>query len=317
MQLNGVSLVDRHNRAGVLEKVALRVFFVNNGVYFDPYDISGVTVFNKLSNTSPSSVIDINTNLISSSVASSLILMHFGASANDSGAALNPSSYAPATNAASTSGVYRVGTGEYIVVLDGSLDISGRYNFYGSSLVVANAASSVADYIDVWTVKYFQNSDYQAVINDFHLYRDTIFAVTQPLLLTTTNRLVNKNIKLDSKVDLKVTTDVNIENRDIDDATKNVFRDSAVVSAMFKIEKINEDTMALPSRVEVSGFSQTSSLVDITSDNTMVFSFNTAALATHPSVANFAGLTGTYCLTCKYSLLNQTIVTQPMYFIIS
>lgn len=315
MQLNGVNLVDRHNRAGVLEKVGLRVFFINNGEYFDPYDISGVTIFKELANTSPSSVINTDTALLSSSISSSLILMHFGASANDSGAALYPSSYNPNSNAASTSGIYRVGTGEYIVVL--APDTSGRYNFFGSSLVVENGASSVDDYIDVWTVKFFSNSDYQCLVNDFHLYRDTIFTVTQPLLLTASNRLVNKNLKLDSKIDLKVTTDVNIENRDIDQSTKNVFRDSAVVSAMFKIEKINEDTMALPSRVEVSGFSQTSSLVDITSDNTMVFSFDTTKLATHPSVANFAGLTGTYCLTCKYNLLNQTIVSQPMYFIIS
>jgi hypothetical protein len=315
MQLNGVNLVDRHNRAGVLEKVALKVFFVNNGEYFDPYDISGVTIFNKLSNTSPSAVIDTDTALLSSSISSSLVLMHFGASANDSGAALYPSSYNPTGNAASTSGIYRVGTGEYVVVL--APDTSGRYNFFGSSLVVENSASSVADYIDIWTVKFFSNSDYQCLVNDFHLYRDTIFTVTQPLLLTTSNRLVNKNIRLDSKVDLKVTTDVNIENRDIDQATKNVFRDSAIVSAMFKIEKINEDTMALPSRVEVSGFASTSALIDITSDNTMVFNFDTTKLATHPSVANFAGLTGTYCLTCKYSLLNQTIVSQPMYFIIS
>jgi hypothetical protein len=315
MQLNGVNLVDRHNRAGVLEKVALRVFFVNNGEYFDPYDISGVTVFNKLSNTSPSAVIDTDTALLSSSISSSLILMHFGASANDSGAALYPSSYNPNTNTASTSGIYRVGTGEYVVVL--APDTSGRYNFFGSSLVVENSASSVADYIDIWTVKFFSNSDYQCIVNNFHLYRDTIFAVTQPLLLTASNKLINKHIKLDSKVDLKVSTDVYIENRDIDEATKNVFRDSAIVSAMFKIEKINEDTMALPSRVEVSSFAQTSALVDITSDNTMVFNFNTATLSTHPSVANFAGLTGTYCLTCKYNLLNQTIVSQPMYFIIS
>lgn len=319
MQLNGVNLVDRNNRPGVLQKVALKVFFVNNGEYYDPYDISGVTIFNRLSNTSPSSVLDTSTGLIktgSAGLASSLILMNFGASANDSGAALNASSYNPAV-AASTSGIYRISKGEYVCVLDGTQDISGVYNLNGSSLLIPNKASATGDYIDVWTVKFVQSSDYQSLVNYFSLYRDTFFTVTEPLLLTTQNRLVQKHLKLDSIVNLQVTTEVNIGNRAISESTRNVFKDSSVVSAMFKIEKINEDTQTLPSRVEVSGFSTTSSLVSVTDGNTMTLLFDTTKLATHPSVANFGGLTGTYCLTCKYNLLNETVVTQPMYFIIS
>lgn len=317
MQLNGVNLVDRNNRPGVIQKVALRVFFINNGEYYDPYDISGVTIFNRLDNTTPSGVLDASTGLIKSSLASSVIKMHFGASANDAGAALAPSSYNPASNAASTSGIYRVSQGEYVCVLDSTQNTSGWYTLNGSSVVVANQASAATEYIDVWTVKFAQGSDYQSLVNNFTLYRDTFFTVTDPLILTAQNRLINKHLKLDSIVDLQVTTDVNIGNRAIDESMRNVFRDSAITSAMFKIEKINEDTMTLPSRVEVSGFAATSSLIDVTDGNTMLLRFDTTKLATHPSVASFGGLVGTYCLTCKYNLLDQTIVTQPMYFIIS
>lgn len=317
MQLNGVNLVDRNNRPGVLQKVALKAIFVNNGEYYDPYDISGVTIFNRLSNLSPNTVIDTTTNCISSSISSSLILMHFGASANDAGAALSPISYTPATNNKCLSGIYRTGVGEYVCVLDGTQNISGVYGLNGSSVLLQNTASAATDYLDVWTIKFTANSDYQTFINNFSLYRDTFFVVTEPLLLTANNRLINKHIKLDSIVDLQVTTDVNIGNRNLDQTMKNVFKDSAVVSAMFKIEKINDDTMTLPARVEVSGFSHTSSLVDVTDGNTMVFLFDTTKLATHPSVASFGGIVGTYCLTCKYNLLDQTIVSHPMYFIIS
>lgn len=316
MQLNGVSLVDRNNRPGVLQKVALKVYFINNGEYYDPYDISGVTIFNRLSNTSPSSVLDTSTGLVTTTIPSGLILMNFGASANDSGAALAASSYST-TNSAAASGIYRVSKGEYVCVLDGTQNISGVYNLNGSSLLIPNKASGTGDYIDVWTVKFVEGSDYQSLVNYFSLYRDTFFTVTEPLLLTANNRLIQKHLKLDSIVNLQVTTDINIGNRNISESTRNVFKDSSIVSAMFKIEKINEDTQTLPSRVEVSGFSTTSGLVGVTDGNTMTLLFDTTKLATHSSVASFGGLTGTYCLTCKYTLLNETIVSQPMYFIIS
>ena len=315
MQLNEVDLVDRHNRPTVLQKVALRAFFINDGSYYDPYDISGVTIFSKTSNISPNSVL--SDNILASSIASGSILMHFGASANDSGAALYPSSYNPASDSNSLSGIYRVKTGEYICVLDGTQDSSGFFNFYGSSLVVKNQVSSVNDYIDCWTIKFAEGSDYQTLINDFHLYDDTLFVVTQPVILTASNRLINKHLVLGSVENLKVTTDITINNKDIDDSIKNIFRDSTITSAMMLVEKVNEDTTTLPAHVTVSGYSDTSGLVDITSDNTIVLNFDTRNLATHANVANFGGLTGTYRATVKYNLLNELIVSKPYYFTIS
>jgi len=316
MQLNGVAVVDRHNRPTVIQKVALRAFFINDGQYYDPYDISGVTIFQKASNFTPSTVLG-SDNLISSSVPSSIILMQFGASANDAGAALDPTSYLPATDASCLSGIYRVKQGEYICILDGTQDISGSYTFHGSSLEIANSASAVNDYIDCWTVKFAAGSDYQTLINDFHLYEDTFFSITQHLLLATRNKLINKHLTLSSIENLKVTTEITIQNKDIDDSVKNIFRDSAITSAMMKIEKINEDSTTLPAHVTVSGFSDTSSTIDITSDNTMIFNFDTTTLATHPSVADFGGLTGTYRMIVKYTLLNETIISPPYYFTVS
>ena len=317
MQLNGVTVVDRHNRPTVIQKVALRAFFINDGEYYDPNDISGVTVFNQAANQSPSSVIEPSGNVIASSVLSSNIVMHFGASANDSGAALNPTSYKPASDSKCLSGVYRVSQGEYMCVLDGTQTQQGVYNFYGSSVLLTNTASSVGNYIDCWTIKFATGSDYQTLVNDFQLYNDTFFTTTQPVILAASNKLVNKHITLDSIENLKVTTDITIQNRDLDDSIKNIFKDSAITSAMMKIEKVNEDAVSLPSHVTVSGYSDTSALIDITSDNTILFSFDTTTLASHPNVANFAGLTGTYRAVVKYNLLNETIVSVPYYFTVS
>ena len=314
MQLNGVNLVDRQNRPTVIQKVALRAFFINDGEYYDPYDISAVTIFEKSANFTPNVLIE--DNIISPDIESSIIKMNFGASANDSGAALHPSSYNPVDNIA-VSSIYRIRQGEYVCVLDLTQTTEGLYNLHGSSIEIENSASAAKDYIDCWTIKFAQGSEYQTLINEFTLYNDTFFTVTQPLIFATRNNLVNKHLTLSSVETLKVQTDITIQNRNIDSSIRNIFKDSAITSAMIKIEKVNEDSTTLPATVTVSSFSDTSGLIDITSDNTILLKFDTTLLATHPLIASFGGLTGTYRLIVKYTLLNDTIVTKPFYFTIS
>lgn len=316
MQLNGTSVVDRNNRPTVLQKVGLRAFFINDGVYVDPYDISAVTVFDKSANFTPSTIL--NDNLIASGIDTSIVRMNFAPSGEDGGfPAQDPSGYNPSTDITSTSGVYRIAKGEYVVVLDGTQNISGVYNLHGDSTVIPNTASAVRDYIDVWTVMLAEGSTYQSLVNDFHLYDDTFFVVTEPLLLTASNKLINKHVTLGSKENLKVTTEITINNKTIDSSVTDLFRDSAIINAQMKIEKLNEGTETLPAHVDVSGYSDTSALIDITSDNTMVLNFDTTTLATHANVADFGGLVGQYRLTVKYTLLNELIVTPPLYFTIS
>lgn len=317
MQLNSTDLVERQNRPTVLQRVALRAFFINDGAYYDPYDISGVTVFAKSSNLTPSTVV--SDNVVASGIASSVILAHFAPSGDDAGfPAQDPSGYNPTTDNASLSGVYRTGVGKYVVVLDGinPTNASANYDFYGSSVTVTNTASAVNDYIDVWTVKFTSTGTYQSLIQNFHLYDDTFFTITEPLIFHTTNRLVNKHLTLDSVDNLKFTTEVTVENQGIDDSIKNIFKDSVITNAQVKIEKINEDTVTLPAHVTVSGYNDTSALTQITSDNTVLLSFDTRNLATHANVAQFGGLTGTYRATLKYTLLDEIVVTPPYYFIL-
>ena len=114
MQLNGTSLVDRNNRPTVLQKLGLRAFFSNAGAYVDPYEISAVTVFDKSANFTPSTILE--DNLIASGIDSSIVRMNFAPSGVGAGrTGEDPSSYNPGTDIASTSAVYRVKEGEYIV----------------------------------------------------------------------------------------------------------------------------------------------------------------------------------------------------------
>jgi hypothetical protein len=316
MQLNGTSLVDRNNRPTVLQKVGLRAFFINDGVYVDPYEISAVTVFDKSANFTPSTILE--DNLISPDISKDIVRMNFAPSGLGSGrTGIDPSGYSPDLVPSSTSGVYRVREGEYIVVLDGTHDISGVYNLHGSSVEVRNSASAVQDYIDVWTVMLAEGSTYQSLINDFHLYDDTFFVVTEPLLLTASNKLINKHVTLGSRENIKVITEITINNKTIDSSIDNLFRDSAILNPQMRIEKLNEGTGTLPAHVEVSGYTDTSALIGVTSDNTMTLNFDTTTLATHPNIADFGGLVGQYRITAKYTLLNELIVTPPLYFTIS
>jgi len=336
MLLNGVDLVDRHGRPSVGSAVALRALFINNGVLVDPFDVSSCTVFAKLSNASPSSVIDSTDGLLSTD-SSSVVLMSFGISGNPNNSAphdgidprvtskrlgwVSPSAttsgggtnfstdgYFQHNNA---SGIYRVGTGDYVAVLDGSIDLSGVFENRGGRKVVANAASAVLDYIDIWTVKLNAASDYQLFINSFSLDNDTFVVFTEPLIVTTKNNLVTKNIRNGEKVNLAVTTEITVQNRELPEETKNLLKDFSLVRPSVYIQKVNEDSTNQAARENVTnGFITTS--VQTTSDNTILYSFDTATFTTPTT-----GKPGTYIITVKYSYLDQTFVSPPMYFTLS
>ena len=258
MQLNTTTLVDRFNRPSVGGKVAVRTLFINNGEFIDPYDVSSCTIFARTSNLSPSSVLSTTDGLIKAVPAdldTSTVLMSFGVSGNpgtanlphdgdngrvtslylgwvsptattlNGGADFSTEGYFPHTQA---SGIYRTGVGDYVAVLDGVLSVSGVFNNrYGfeEGLTIANAASAVQEYVDVWTVKLFQESEYQVFVNTFSLYNDTFTTITEPLLLTTRNKLLNKKLRLGEKIQMKVTTDITVQNRTLSEETKNILKE--------------------------------------------------------------------------------------------
>jgi len=339
MQLNGVELTERFNRPSVTGKVALRAMFLNDGQYQDPYDVSACTIFTKLSNASPDSIIGTD-GLIKSGQATDTILMNFGVSGNyDNGephdgtpgrttsenptwvssvAATGPDSFVTDGYFAHSqaSGIYKAGTGQYVAVLDGGIDLSGGYNmhfpFWGG-FTVANGASSVQDYVDVWTVKMTATSEYQLFINEFRLEDDAWVSLTQPLLLSTSNRLVNKHVNWGSTINLKITTDLTVQNRDLDSSVRNIIESYGIDNATVQIDKINDVSPGggIPPRetVLVGG----TAVNEITSDNTMVYSFNTNSIPSNL----LGGRSGTFAIKATYTFLGETIVTPPFYFTVS
>ena len=303
--INGIEVIDRHNRPGVLQRNMLRLFFTNNGAFTDPYEISSVTVHTLAQNSSPSSV------LTSANVVSATPLMGFATSDGTDilGTTFAPSNYSPGATA---SGIFRLGVGEYAVVLDGTVNASGQ--FQGST--IANEASSVGTYVDIWTVKLTSGADYQVFIQQFELFNDTFITFTQPLLVRAKSTLFKKHWVLGTKENLMIGTDITIGNKDMSPEDKNILKDSAITSAMVQIKKKNHGNTLQD--YTVSSFANTSALVDITSDNTIVLNWNTDDLN---SIASNSGgamgnSTGEYTIQVKFDLLNQTILSQEMPIII-
>lgn len=311
MEINNNPVTTRHERPTVLGPTALIVYFLNDGQYADPYQISAVSVFKDSSNQYPDYVIGSDGEI----TASSLVLMNYSNSASEtSDSAFDASNYNPGPTA---SGIYKLADGKYAVILNQpSILPSGVFNLSGDT-VIDNLVEQTGDYIDVWTVRRVAGSDLDTIINEFTLTDDRFISVTEPLLFKCSTRLENNQLVLGSKTDLKFINEFTLENANIDRSILNLFKQSLVTQPMVEIIKKNTDRN-LGSRIEVSGYSATSGVVDVTSENTVIFTLDTEALKTHPELlnGNLGSMTGTYVARLKFNALNQTIVSNDLSFII-
>ena len=315
MQVNNTVVVDRGNRPNVSQRIGLRTFFINDGAYVDPYEISSVQLFTKSATLTPNSVVG------ASNLVSSVPLMEYGASGETrtDNSNFDPTNYTPGVMA---SGIYRLAQGDYVVILDQTLALSG-WNYTNDTQVAASGLSAVNDYVDLWTVKLDSASKYQVITNKFSLHEDTFFAFTEPLLLTTTNKLMNKHVRLGEKVDLKVGTATTIQNENIGRDVQNIFKDSVITSASMEVKKVNQD-IHFDGPFTVISFAQSlptasTQPVTITQDNTIIMNWDTTQLKDLTSFGDgtFGSLTGSYSVQVKYTLLNETIISPLFYLTVS
>ena len=313
MQVNNIQVVDRGNRPNVSQRIGLRTFFMNDGAYVDPYDISSVQLFTREDTLTPLTVLYASSNLVSATP-----LMQFGASgeARTTHTNFDEDKYVPSITA---SGIYRLGVGDYVVVLDQTLNLSGWDNASETQLSVSSL-SAVNHYVDLWTVRLSEASKYQVITNDFSLHENTFFAFTEPLLLTTSNKLMNKHVQLGEKIDLKISTETTIQNSDIPHSIQNIFKDSVITAGAVEIRKVNQDPhFDGPFTVFAFADTEGNNTVNITKDNTLIFNWDTTAIKNLSAFTNgtFGSITGTYSVQVKYTLLNETIISPLFYLTVS
>ncbi len=311
MLLNNYQVTERQNRPGVLSNVALRALFINDGEYFDPYAISGVAIFSRADNLYPSSVLDANGE-INVDVSGNIKMYFSNTNTTTTASDYDVSNYAP-----SSPHIFRTGAGRYICVLSPNNE-PGTFNLSGLSELISNTVEQVGDYIDVWSVQLFDGEPIVTFLNDFTLNRGRFTVITEPLMVKVNSRISNNRIVLGSKIDIKVNNEINVENRNVTEEITNLFKDSIITDPAFEIVKLNQDRN-LPARVTVSAFSDTSGSISVTSDNTVIFNWDTQALKSHPELlaGNLGSLTGAYEITMQFNILHERIKTIPMAVIVS
>ena len=181
------------------------------------------------------------------------------------------------------------------------------HSVFNQGTTVQNGASAVTEYIDVWTVKLFQDSEYQVFINNFTLYNDTFLSLTEPLLLTTQNRLHTKHLNVGASAtiqDLIISTDITVQKRNLTESVKNTIQTYGIRNPRIAINRVVDGT-AIPSS---SSILTDNELIQVTGDNTIIYPFVDTGGAMTP---------GNYVVEVYYDFLNQTIKSQPMYFMVS
>ena len=301
LNINNIEFPERHEKPAVGNKVALRSLFYNDGQLVDPADVSSVTVY-KYSDYSSSSLFD------SDNLLSATPLMHFepsGSTPDD--VSSYGATWGGGTDFSKASGVFKNGTGDFVAPLRLDKGLSGVWQ--GTELDASANVSGAVKYIDVWTVKLLAGSNYQSFINSFTLFEDTFFSTTEPLIVRTSTKLSNKHLRLGEIIDLKAPVDVTIENRNIDQSIINTLKSTLITSGAFKIAKVN-DNETLDGPFTVSGYSDTSSTVNVTSDGTLIWQWDTNNI---PTSSDFGEARGTYAVQVQYWANGQKVISPRFY----
>ena len=301
LSINGIDFPERHEKPAVGNKVALRALFYNDGQLMDPADVSGVSLY-KYTDYATTLLFD------ASNLPSATPLMQFQPSGSSpDGVADYTATWGGGTAFSQASGVFKVGTGDFVAPVRMDKALKGWWR--GTELTASSALSGAVTYLDVWTVKLLAGSTYQAFIHKWSLYEDTFFSVTEPLLVKTSTTLSNKHLRLGEIVDLKAPVEVTVENRNISQSIINTLKSTLITSGAFKINKVNDNT-SLEGPFTVSGFSDTISAVNTTSDGTLIYQWDTSQI---PTSSTFGEGKGTYSVQVQYYANGQKVISPRFY----
>ena len=337
---NGYTVINRGNSPSPISPAKLDFFFVKDGAYIDPYQVCSVHIFPDTQFGAPDNYLDLsagsaNYGLVSST--SNNMVFHnagydplsvppmqmSGFDPSIGNMALEGSYNASVPNSAS--GIFRTGPGQFSVILQtGTQYWSTSATTFNTGPNYTNNASGTGGYLDIWTVIDAEGSRAQIYVNQFSLNTANVFATTEPLAVTTNNKLIQRYIDVGSKKKLQIKTELVIDSEPMAASLRNLMEQGALVqNPEIAITKLNE-TPGLVSRVWITGTEVMSGPdsqfvtngVRVDSHGTISYVFDTNNITPFYTGEILGGTTGVYEVQVKYNLLDETILSPKFKLII-
>ena len=329
-KFNGVTVIKRGNRPSPIVPAKLDFYFVKAGAQIDPFQVCSVTIFPDTAFGSADPYINRNPGATSDnyglvSATNQRMLFHnykrndlgnkIGFDANVS-ACPSPASYTGDLKYAASS-IFKVDDGHFSVILQPS-------GYYYAASAPANAwtnlyqqnASGTGGYIDIWTVVDVVGSRAQTYVNTFNLQTANVFATTEPLLVTTNNKLIQRYIEVGSTKRVQIKTELVVDNEPIKQDLRNLLETGSLLqNPAMRIVKLNESP-ELTSRVLIKDFGDTSGTVNLDSEGTMSYLWDTANITPKYTDDILGGARGVYEITVKYNLVEETILSPKFKLIV-
>lgn len=328
-KFNGVTVIERGNRPSPIVPAKLDFYFVKAGAQVDPFQVCSVTIFPDTAFGSADPYINLNPGATAdnyglvSATNQRMIFQNYkrDAAGNKTGFNANvsacpgPTGYAGDLKYAASS-IFKVENGHFSVILQ-----PGQF-YYGASAPANNwnlltqNASGTGKYLDIWTVVDVVGSRAQTYVNTFSLGTANVFATTEPLLVTTNNKLIQRYIEVGSKKRVQVKTELVVDNEPIKQDLRNLMETGSLLQApQMRIVKLNESP-ELTTRVMIKDFADTAGHVDLDTHGTMSYLWDTASIVPKYSDDVLGGARGVYEITVKYDLVEETILSPKFKLIV-
>ena len=336
---NGYTVINRKNRPSPISPAKLDFYFVKSGQYTDPFQVCSVHIFPNTQFDNPDQYLDLSAGSsdygLVSSTTNNMVFHNQGVNTE-----INPpqvsgfdasidnmevESFYNANLPMTASGIFRTAPGQFHVILQtGTKYWSTSATSFADGPPYTNNASGTGGYLDIWTVVDAEGSKAQIYVNTFNLQTANVFAVTEPLAVTTNNKLIQRYIDVGSKKKLQIKTELVVDSEPIKADLRNLMETGALVqNGEIAITKLNE-TPGMASRVWITGTETPgqpdspfiSTGVNIGSDGTISYNFDTANITPFYTDENLGGTTGVYEVQVKYNLLDETILSPKFKLII-
>lgn len=252
---NGITVIERGNHPTPTLPVKLDFDYVVGGNYTDPYQVCSVYIFPDTQFGAPDKYVNLSAGspdygLVSANSynfkfnnykrdTETGVLVGFDGFVSSM---LVETDYV--NDFTSASGIFRRDNGRFSVVLNpagmwdpqaaeatflpGASGVSSISETNAPNLF-PNTASGTGGYIDIWTVKSIAASKASIFVNTFKLNTNNTYAVTTPVEVTTTNKLVQRYVELGSKQKLTVHTFLTVDNEPIKQSLRNLMETGALI----------------------------------------------------------------------------------------